>query len=669
MTFARTGHQTKMSLRGCNREEREEYMEHLRRLCVEHREPHEPRWIELFEEWRNIADWNSPYRNKVRSTYAFTAVLSQIALIEPLFFASDPVCDIASKWEEDHGDNRAHEQLLTKQIHSFNFRKAWASATMEAAVFGASFPTFNFTQRMRRVGPFPSTHGDGPPLFGPDGSVLASGEYRNLQVWKGPEMQSNSLWNTYIAPDGIRGMVLKDMTGYELVELSEGPHAIFDSQRVQRALRIAKREVEGGPSKSRDDMNFSFGDDSQVVRDQLAQLLDTDSGLRAEWEDVDTSLRKNVMHFPFPVYFYDDGEFSGAYLLNKDGRMYELRFFEACSIDGTPNRVPLYWTVGPGQDTYPPGLLEIAHGLLKSRTRTLQLAMDGMELTVHPQWMVSDTYDRLNGEVMAGPGAINVVPSLGGKLEEHIKRMDLPQSWANAMNARGMVIDPELDDMFAMDDHTRGQFPSGRHTAAEANLVGMANSARVELVGSRIDAFFARPALRKMDLMNRAYMTSEDYRDALGDIGSQGVNMERDFEEVLKRNEYIFKGSVLTSTKNQMLMRYPQLVGQYLAALPMMQLPHVQELFKRWFQDAGMEAITRAFPPADGTIPTMFNQASQGGGAMFPERPASPTDAMGALMAAEGGAGAPPPPSNPAGPLAAGTGMSSESKQQLTNLM
>lgn len=670
----RTAHRTRMSLLDCTVAEREEYMEWARREAIDLRNGHEPTWLDLFEEWRNITDLTSPYRNKVRSTYAFATVLSNISLIEPMFFSSDPVCEIASKWEDDWPNNAAHEQVLTKQVQGHtHFRKELASILTEAAVFGSSYPYTHFRTRRKVIGPLPVRNdamGSAGTILGPDGQVLSGEEYREVQVYRGPELRYTSLWNTYVLPDGIRGFSVHDFTGYELVEASKGPNALFDAKRVKRAINVAKHQIEGGPAKSRDDMNFAFGDDHLVERDQLAQLAGTEAGLRHMWHEMDPSLRKNVMSYPFPVFFYDDGEFSGAYLLNKDGRFYELRFFRGSSVDGTPNRIGLTPFQSPGE-VYGIGLLEIGLGLIQARSRFLQLALDGAELTVHPQWVVSDTYDRLNGEIMVGPGAVNVVPSLGGRLEEHIQRQDMPQSWANALQAREQVITPELDELFQQDEHTKGRFPGGRHTAAEANLVGAANGARTELVADRIDTFFARPLLRKWDLMNRAFFTKSDYEDYLGPVGAKDVT-PTDLESVLRRNSYIFKGSVTSATKSQMLARYPQMAQMYINALPLMRVPHVQEYFKRWFRDAGFEAITRLFPPADGVVQSEYAMLSQGGGGTFSGMPKSPTDALGVLQqqgAAEGGATAPPPPRNDAGPLAVGSGQSSESKAKLSGIL
>jgi len=673
----RLKHKTRLKLSDASQPEREEYMEWVRRECIELRDGHEPAWLDLYEEWRNITDVQSPYRNKVRSTYAFTAVMAQVAVLEPLFFASEPVVEIASQWEDDWPNNTAHENIITKQIHArSNFRKQWASILMEAAVFGSSYPYTNFRTRKKLVGPFPNSSrtqsGGSGPILGPDGVALNRQEYREVQLYRGPELRYTSLWDTYVHPDGVRGFSVHDFTGYELVEASSGPNPLFDPERVKRAIKVAEREISGGPKSDRDEMNFSFGDDHLADRDQLAQLTGTEAGLRHFWHQMDPSLRKNVMAFPFPVFFYDDGEFSGAYMLSRDGRFMELRFFRGASVDGTPNRIALTPFQDPG-NVYGIGLLEIGLGLIQARTRFLQLALDGAELTVHPQWTVSDTYDRLNGEIMVGPGAVNVVPALGGRIEDHIQRMDMPQSWVNALQAREQVITPELDDLFQQDEHTKGQFPTGRHTAATANLVGSANAARTELVADRIDTFFARPLLRKWDALNRAFFSKRDYEDYLGKVGAADVNQVPP-EDFLRRNEYIFKGSVLSSTKAQLLTRYPQMAQMYLNALPLMQVPHVQEYFKRWFRDAGFESITRLFPPADGTVMSEYAILSGGGGGTFSGMPRSPTDAAGILGAAgnegaaEGGATAPPPPRNDLGAAAAGTGQSSAS-QRLSNIL
>lgn len=655
----------RMSLADASREEREEYMEWVYRAAIEERQPHESDWLDLYEEWRNITDKSSPYRNKVRSTYAYTAVMSQLAVLEPIFFTSDPVCEIHSQWEENYPTNAAHEKVLTKQVQSARsqFRDVWSRSLVEAAVFGACYPTVSWEHRIKKIGPLPT-------MGSAEGSTGQN--YRDVLVYRGPRINYNSLWDTFIHPDTLRGMTLRDMTGHELLRYSQGPMPYFDPVRVERALKVAKSQIAEGAKSNRDEFNFAFGDSHQVERDQLAQLVGTESGLRHVWQDMDPSLRKSVMWFPFPVMFYDDGEYSGAYLINRDGRFYELRFFQGASVDGESNRLLIGPWASPGE-LYPTSLLQIGLGLLQARSRFLQLSIDGAELTVHPTWMVSDTYDRMNGALLTGPGAVNVVPIMGGRLEEHVARLDMPQSWTQAVGARQAIIDPELDDLFAQDQHTKGQFPSGRHSAAAANLVGAANSARVELVADRIDAGFARPLLRKMDVMNYAYLTQKDYENYLGPIGARDVK-PTNIEDVLARNDYIFKGSIIQSSRQTQLARYPSMVEAYLKALPYLQLPHVQEVYKRWFRDNGWEAITRFFPVADGTIPTMFQQLESGGGGTFTGLSKNPTDALGAMQSgggdpqaafeerALGGATAPRPPSNDFGKLLKGAGASSESQ-------
>jgi hypothetical protein len=656
---------TRISLNDATQEEREEYMEQVFRTCVEHRQWFEPMWLDLWEEWRGVTDLGSLYRNKLKSVYAFTAVMSMVSQIEPMFFASDPVVEIASKWEEDWPDNAAHEALLTKQVHSrSSFRQAWDSSLLEAAVFGASFPYNQWVNDTRIVGPFPGGNTEGgPALLGPDGTTLSRSEYREVQLYNGPGVKYTTLWDSFIHPDNRRGFSLVDMTGYEMLRAAGGPRPMFDPQRVNRAIKVLERDMKSEGSKNRDDMNFAWGDNGQVDRDQLAQVAGTESGIRHMWDAVDPTIRKDLLAFPFPVYFYDDGEFSGAYLSSKSGRFFELRFFRAASVDGTPNRMKLHLLTTPGE-TYNPSLLEVGIGLIQARSKWLQLTMDGMELTAHPQWIVSDQYDRLNGQLLTGPGAVNVVPSLGGRLSDHMERQDLPQAWVNAVGAREQVIDSELDDLFQQDEHTKGQFPSGRHTAAEANLVGLANSARIELVADRVSMFFANPLLKKWDIMNRAYLSKQDYKDLLGERQAADVK-HRDIEEILRRNDYVFKGSVLSSTKSQMIQRYPSMASAYLEALPFMQLPHVQEYFKRWFRDAGMEAITRLFPEADGNVRTDF--MSGGGKFGLGEMPKSPTDAAGQLAAA-GGETAPRPPPNDFGPIMRGQGATSESQRKLSQV-
>jgi hypothetical protein len=638
------------NLAALSRDEREEHLKIVRQECIEFRETKRDMWLKIHRVMRGIHDRNSPYRSKLMSTYLWSAIQSWMSVLEPLFFSTFPVFDLTTPRDEDDERNRVYEALLTHQVQAQpDFRAAWSSVLMESLVFGSSYPWTYWRTVNKKIGPFrePVLDTFGTPLIDPaSGDFAVSESFENLRITHSPWLEHVDLWDSFIHPDGRRGFSRREVTGYELLQSSGGENPLYEPRRVERMLRAAARSVQAkNPMATTGGMNFHFGDDDQIVEDELALEAGTEAGRRLhEWV---AGIEKDVLAMKFPILHYDDGDFSGTYALNVDKRLYELRFNEGASADGMPNRMAITPYSSP-QEVFGVSVAETTFGLLHAHTRFLQLAIDGASLTVHPTWMVSEQFDQLVGEIFTGPGAINKVPTTGGEpMDNHLQRMDMPNSWVNAMQFRDSLRD-ELDQAWAQNEAVQGRFAGGRKTAQEVSSVLQFSQSRLELLADRIGHQFGSPLGKKWLCMNTVHMDREDMMDV---VGLKAANIELlDLREVIKQAQTVFKGSVLASNSSSKLQQFQTLAQVYFNSLPMLHLPHVQEFMMRWFEIAGLEAVTKKFPapqPGMTAFDVMAMQAQSGSTPASPTGgglPKTPTDVSG-MASAAGGATAPPGPS------------------------
>jgi hypothetical protein len=290
--------------------------------------------------------------------------------------------------------------------------------------------------------------------------------------------------------------------------------------------------------------------------------------------------------------------------------------------------------------------------LLEAHSRFLQLAIDGASLTVHPQWKVSQHYDQTVGRVYTGPGMVNMVPTMGNEpLDNHLVRDDLPTGWDRALQFRDF-LQTELDQAWAQDDFSKGRFTSGRKTAQEVSRVLQFAQSRLELLADRISDQLGRPIGRKWLCMSALNMSEGDVQDVLGVKWGAGGEIMPGIEDIIRTMQVMFKGSVLASNNTSKLTQVANVANVYFQSLPFLQFPHVQNFMRNWFQLAGLEGVTKDFPPVDPNAATRLEQIMMekglqdlGGAGGGEGRPSTPTDETDMLRKA-GGAEAPPPPLN-----------------------
>jgi hypothetical protein len=601
-------------------EDREEHMRNLREEVINFRAPKEQVWMRIGRKFRGIDEHGAPTRAKFRSTYLWSAIQSWMSVLEPIFFASNPVFDLQNARQEDYDRNRVMELVLTQQIqYQTQFREAWTRILMEALAYGSSYPWTYWRRETKNVGPYisPVLDANGMPMFNDDGTPEIQRVSKPVQIYNAPFLEYVSLWDTYMHPDGIRGFSRRKVTGYELLRNS-GPGGLYPKNRVERILRTAQAAMDrdkADRSTTRSGDLFMFGDREEWRGLQLAREAGAEGDPEAE--NYMLTYLKDALAWEYPIFHYDDGTFVGSYAVNKDGQMMELRFAEGMNYNGTSNRMAITPETSPGE-VYGIATVEHCEGLLEAHTRFMQLALDGASLTVHPQWVVSQQYDQLIGEVRTGPGAINVVPSQGEvDPKMHLQRQDMPQGWVNAMQFRD-YLQQELDQTFAQDDIARGNFPGGRKTASEISGVLQFSQNRLELVADRIGDQFARPLGQKWLAMNSLMLDKENVRDIVGVRLDEQMDGEEfkmpTIEDIVKRMPVTFKGSILATNSNAKMAKMGQLAGIYFQAMPFMSTAPVQSFMRKYFEAAGLESVTRDFPPVDPNGLTRLQQLMTEGG-------------------------------------------------------
>lgn len=637
-------HEFSLSVANLSPEERAKHMADVRRECVEFRQStnREEVWRDIWIYFRNLRDTTSPYKNQLVSTYLWSTLHSWMSVLEPMFFVNDPVFDLKTARDEDDSGNKLLEKLLTQQVQwQTQFRHNWSMALMESLAFGASYPWTNFRSESKLVEMREPRLSGGVPMLGSDGQLVQDRAFRPVRTFHGPELRAADLWDSFIHPDSRRGFTLVDLTGYQLLRLSDGKFPRYRRDKVMLVLKAAARWLSASKASTGASRNAEYdfipGDDSLIERDFLALEAGTQSGNR-----LDTYIKgyaRDALSLKLPILHYDDGDMMGAYALNKDGSMVELDFSPVSAPDGEGHRMSIVPHSSP-KEVYGPPIADIALPMLKAHSRFLQLSMDGAELTVNPQWLVSELYAQTIGDFYTGPGVINIAP-MGQPLSEAIVRQDMPQSWAQALQYREGALQSELDQLFAQDDYARGRLSSGRRTASELSIASEFNTGRLQLLADRISNQFAAPLGRKWLCFDSLYLTQQDLVESLG-FRATGLSIPNP-EQIMRMMNVVFKGSVAASNQQVMLTRYAQLAGPYMSALPMFILPHVQEFFRGWFSAAGLEGVAKNFPPADPRMATALQAEmamaaiqSNKGGEGGAQQPSSPTNLID-LMRGQGG--------------------------------
>jgi hypothetical protein len=627
--------------------DREQHMMIVRRECLDFREPKRAFWLDAWRLFRQLREPGAPTRAKFISSYVWSAVQSQMGLLEPLLFTSLPTWDLTSPRDEDYERNTLLENLLTQQVHfQSNLRRQWSAILLEALVFGSSYPWTYWRTTHKKIGPVfqPVITDQGVPLRDERGEPVIRETWPEIRTHHAPWVEHVDLWDSFIHPDGRRGFSRRIVTGYELLQNAVGPNALYDPARVRRMLSAAQAAILRTKDPSRATAggeNFVFGDDNQVIEDELAKEAGTQVGER--FSGFRAGLVSDALAATFPILHYDDGVHSGSYALNVDGRLLELRWNPGTGPDGSGYRMAVVPNSAP-QEVYGVGFIEANYDLLLVYNRFLQLATDGASLTVNPTWLVSQRFDQVAAELLTFPGAINVVPTMSGeRLEAHVQRMDMPQSWYNALQFREAIRD-ELDQAFASNESTFGRFASGRKTAQEVAQVLHFAQVRIQLLADRIADQFATPLGRKWLALSSVYMTPEDMENVLG-LAAVGVEMPTP-EEIIRTMQVIFRGSVISSNNAAKLGQIQGVAQAFLNSLAFLELPHVQEFMKEWLRLAGLEGVTKKLPAPRPGLTAFDVMAAQKGAGASPTAgglPSTPTD-LSTLFAAQGGATAPPGP-------------------------
>lgn len=647
-----------LNLGALSQTDREEYLWRVFREAEDFRLQKEIKILEVFRYVRGIKDDNSPYRNDLRHPYAYSSAEAQIASLAPIPFSGDPVVQLVDPNVENHERNQMTEKMLTALIKNpckSNFFVAYLRILMDVVWFGFTYPYTYFRARSKRLGPRfePVIGPDGMPAVRDDGSPLVRETYRDVTVYNAPWLEHNDVWDTFIHPDKRRGFTRRDRTGYEIMAQSKGRNPMYDPDRVQfmirreamRSRRMQQQSFHSGPE--------SFSNRDAMAAEAGAEPLRHDELERAFWA-------KDILAKPYVLLHYDDGEFSGTYAVSNDRMgLMELRFNQGVNYDGESNRFSLVASASP-QEVYGTSNLEWHMPLLKMHSSFYQAAADGMALTVHPTYLVSQQFQTMGGRMVVGPGSMIPVPSTSkGNLEEHVKPLAMATNMFTGLQFTD-VMQRDLDRGFGLGDPQRGIFAGGRKTAYETNVVAEGASNRTNLIQMQIENMFLIPMIRKWTAMMAEHYTGRDYVKMLGPDGAFYIPPST--EEIISGMTYVPTGSISSSDQQLRAARWPGILQLLTNTMQFMELPWMHEAVKRALEDQGVDSVSRLIPALGSPQMTehmmkvqMLNQQGAGQGPGATPVPRSPGDLMGALgisdqMSAAGGATAPPGNANGGSP-------------------
>lgn len=628
------------------REEREDYMPRLFEDMVQYRRDggREQEWIEIHQIIRGSKDALSPHASQMRHPYAFAAAMAIHSVLFPTFLGADPPFQIEDPNPRVRERNKLTERIVASQLRSpwrSNFRMAWDPTLMDAVVFGTSIPWLMWESRHQQVGPIyeRETTLDGQPMVDETGRPRIIETYQKFRTRFGPRLVHIDPWDSYIHPDGNRFIVIRDTTGHELLQQSQGDNPLYAPELVDRLLKaevrnIARRQASSGRRAD----TFSRGEVFLQDRDELAVSV---GAAPPHLHQMMAHAMRDVEGRSYPIYHYTDGEYTASYVASDQGDWMELRFARAASIDGTPNVLPLRTNRSP-QEHWGVSILQLNLPLLKVQDRFFQAAADGAALAANPMWAASQSMVNMNPAMVAGPGVVWKTPG-AEPIKNHVERLDMPTAWFQALQYL-QHIQEGLSLGFAQSDVQQGRFPQGRRGAFLTQQVTRSSEARLRMLHERCAVQFGMPLIRKMVAMNSVFLKPSDYRLILGEELSR-VYDPPTLREVIEGYSFVPRGSLESADTALRAQQWPGIIQTLIQALPFLRQPPVHETFRRWYEDLDIQNMERILPPADGQIETQFLQLLRSAGDGQPP-PASPTAGVGEQIQAALGGTAPPGPAD-----------------------
>lgn len=633
------------------KEERASYLWDVFRDCEAFKAPKEQEILETFRFLRNLKDEETPYKANLRHPYAFSAAQSIKARIWPVIFSADPVCQLVDPNPDNYERNQIAEKLLTAHVNNplrTNFAAAWDRLLNDAVWFGWSASYTYFRSRTKIIGPrFRPKTFNGEPVFEDDGRVLIEEIYRRLRTYHAPHLVHNDVWDFFLHPDGVQAFIRRDVTGYELLAQSEGANPIYDPSAVRAAIMQESRS-----ERSRRTENFSEGSATMMDRDAMAAEVGAEPPRHSEIERA--RYDKDILSKPFVVMHYDNGESHGSFLVRSGGGGFrQLRWFNGVSYDGEPNWRMLTTYSSP-QELYGTSLFSQHVDFLRLHSRFFQAGADAAALQVQPMFVGSQQMRNMGTQPVFGPGGIIWTPHVNRSLDEHFKRLEIGKDFWNSFQLVDQM-QRGLDQAFHQGDPQRGLFAGGRKTAYETAEVSAGANAQIEVMYKRIGEQWAVPLFKKWLAMFTEHYTARDYVLMLGSKGADYIPPST--EEIISGMSYIPKGSLVNADSQMRASRWPAIAQTAMQLLPLMQIPHIREIFVRMVEDMGAEAISRLIPSEDdprlseymaNVQQAMASQQATGGPGGQPSPPRSPGDISG-LLKEIGGGQAPPGPVNTGG--------------------
>lgn len=640
------------ALSSLSRDEREKYLWQVFREAEQFRAHKEPAMIETFRYIRGIKDQQSPYKTDLRHPYAFTVAQAIKASIYPAFLAGDPAIQLLDPNPDNHPRNQITEKILTSFIKNplkTNFPSAFEK-TLDATIwFGWSRPYTYFRSRHQVIGPrYVPVEENGQVQLDSQNRPIVRETFRKVRTYHAPWLEEVDNWDSWTHPDGRRVFTRRDVTGYELLGQTSSANPLYGIESVSRLIN-----AEFSSLRTRKAESAHTGPDSFSDRDVLASEAGAEPPRHSEMEM--SIWDKDVLAKPFILMHYDDGEFSGTYaVVGQRGGFKELRFNQGASYDGTHNTLLSKMWQSP-QELMGTSWFEVSKDLLRLHSRMYQAAGDSMALQVLPMFAASNQLRMLGNELVFSPGGIIWTPPTNRTTREHFERVETGADFVNTFNIVGGPLKNDLDRAFFQDDVRQGFLGGGRRTAQEVREAAAGGQAITNVFIKKLGDEFVTPLARKWTAMMSEHYTARDFVKMLGPIGADYIPPS--VEELIDGLQYTPRASLTIADSQLRRQQWPGIMQVAIQMLPLLQVPHMRELFKRMMEDMEQDDITRIIPSQEDPRFTEYQamiqqsqaqqaQAPQGQGT--PSPPRSPTDISGMLRQIGG-------ESAPAGPVNGGT--------------